>query len=177
VLPLAAVSPLWGIAVALIGAAATLGAHAFVRLRESRDRRRTEYGNAFAAALGWAELPYRVARRLSNDPDACRPLIDALHDAQREILFHRGWLNTVSSEIAEAYDALVTAIKEQTAPHLQASWQREPTTPSAAAELGAVYAIDVSVEQQAFIDAVRRDLSFLERVRRRRRQGTPQSAR
>lgn len=166
-LPLAAVSPLWGIAVALIGAAATLGAQALVRLRETRDRRRTEYGKAFAAALGWAELPYRVARRLSNEPDACRPLIDALHDAQREILFHRGWLNTVSPDIADAYDTFVATIKQQTAPHLQSAWQREPTGPAAAAVLGAAYPIDVGVEQKAFIDAVRRDLSLLERLRAR----------
>lgn len=166
-LPLAAVSPLWGIAVALIAAAATLGAQALVRLRENRDRRRTEYGKAFAAALGWAELPYRVGRRLSNEPDSCRPLIDSLHDAQHEILFHRGWLKTVSPDIADAYDALVDAIKQQTAPHLQAAWQREPAGPAAAAVLGAAYSIDVGAEQKAFIDAVRRDLSLLERLRSR----------
>lgn len=162
--PLAAVSPLWGIAIALIGAAATLGAQALVRLRENRDRRRTEYGKAFAAALGWAELPYQVARRLSNEPDACRPLIDALHDAQREILFHRGWLTTVSPDIADTYDSLVAAVKDQAAPHLQAAWQREPTDPATAAFFGPTYPIDIRREQEAFIRAVRRDLSLRERL-------------
>lgn len=162
-LPLAAVSPLWGIAAALIPAALALIGQALVRLKENRDRRRGEYGRAFAAALGWAELPYRVARRLSNEAEACRPLIEAFHQAQQEILYHRGWLQSISSDIGQTYDELVEGVKSQTAPHLAAAWKGEPV-PVDAMSIGPIYEVDIAAEQAAFITAVRRDLSLTERL-------------
>jgi hypothetical protein len=98
---LAALSPLWGVTGAIITAAAGLVGQALVRLRDSRDRRRDEYGRAFAAAMAWLEFPYRIARRVSDDDDVRGALVDAMHKTQEEIYYHQGWLRTASPEICD----------------------------------------------------------------------------
>jgi hypothetical protein len=119
-------APPWAVYAALITAAAVFVAQWLVRLKESRDRRRDEYSKAFAAAMQWVEFPYRIARRLSNEVDAVAPIVQAMHEAQEQIEFHSSWLRSVSDDIADAYAALVSAVKEASRPHIEAAWRREP---------------------------------------------------
>jgi hypothetical protein len=159
----ASASPLWGIAAALVALAGVVLAQALVGLRASRDRRRNEYSAAFAAALGWCELPYKVARRLSNDREDVAPIVDAFHKAQTDLFFHRMWLRSVSSDTASAYERLVDAIQSQTQPHNVRAWESVPWDP-ASGPLGALYGVDVEAQQAAFSEAVQRDLSVWKRV-------------
>jgi hypothetical protein len=157
----AAVSPLWGVAAALITAAAGLIGQALVRLRESRDRRREEYGRAYAAAMNWVEFPYRIARRVSDEPDVRAGLVDAMHRAQQDIYFHQGWLRTTSPEICASYDALVAAVKNQTRAHIQEAWGRAGD-PAAALENR--FDVDVAAVSDMFIESIRKDVSFRRRI-------------
>jgi hypothetical protein len=157
---LAAVSPLWGIAAALIAAAAGLAGQALVQLHDSRDRRRSEYGRAFAAAMTWLEFPYRIARRVSDSADVRGALVESMHKAQEEIYYHQGWLRTTSPEISARYDALVATIKEQTRSHIADAWD-SPGDPSAS--LAGRFPVATQPAVDAFIAAVRQDLSYWNR--------------
>lgn len=161
----AAVSPVWGVAAALVTAAAGLIGQALVRLRESRDRRRDEYGRAYAAAMNWVEFPYRIARRVSDEPAVRAALVEMMHRAQQDIYFHQAWLRTTSPAICASFDALVSAIKEQTRPHITEAWAA-PGDP--AATLANRFDVDVSTASEAFIESVRRDVSYRRRLRKRR---------
>lgn len=158
---LTADAPVWGVAAALITAAAGLIGQALVRLRESRDRRRDEYGRAYAAAMNWVEFPYRIARRVSDEPEVRAALVESMHRAQQDIYFHQGWLMTTSPAICKAYDALVVAIKEQTRPHINEAWGM-PGDPVAA--LANRFDIDISAASDAYIESIRRDVSYWHRL-------------
>lgn len=160
---IASVSPLWGIAGSVIALFAAVTVQVLIAWRASRDRRRDEYSAAFAAALGWCELPYKVARRLSNDREDVAPIIDAFHKAQSDLFFHRMWMRSVSTDTAAAYERLVDAVKAQTSVHSNQAWQADPWQP-AADPLGPRYLIDVDAEREAFIAAVQRDLSVWKRL-------------
>lgn len=161
---LAAISPLWGIAAALVGVAGAIVGQAVARLRDNRDRRRDEYSRAFATALEWREFPYRVARRLSNEASDVRPIIDAMHTAQTQMYFHQAWLESSSKPVADAYASLCRAVKAQTAPHLGEAWRREPWKPQGE-PVGLIFSTDLRTEIDAFRAAVQRDVSMIRRLR------------
>jgi hypothetical protein len=158
---LATVSPLWGIAAASITAAAGIAGQAGVRLRESRDRRRDEYGRAFAAAMTWLEFPYRIARRVSDDDEVLGALVEAMHESQEEIYYHQGWLRTASPEIAARYQELVTRIKSGAEPHFAAAWG---LTGNPSALLAGRFTVDTDAAVASFVAAVRRDLSYRQQL-------------
>lgn len=159
----ATISPLWSIFVALIALFGVVLAQVVVGIRAGRDRRRNEYSAAFASALDWCELPYKVARRLSNDREDVAPVIGAFHKAQTDLFFHRMWLRSASTNSAAAYERLVDAIQSQTRSQSADAWNRAPWDP-ASGPLGALYKIDVDQQRDAFIRAVQRDLSFWKRL-------------
>jgi hypothetical protein len=153
-----AAGPAWGIAAAVITATFGLLGHLLVRARQAQDRRRDEYSRAFAAAMQWREFPYRVARRLSNEPGEVTPIVQAFHDAQVDIEFHRTWLRSASPELADAYGSLVDNVKAAARPHIEAAWRRPPAKVPEGMILGAEYEMDISTAESAFLDSVKRDL-------------------
>lgn len=159
-----ATAPPWAVYAALIAAAAALVGQWFVRVKEARDRRRDEYSKAFAAAMQWLEFPYRIARRLSNDPAEVNPIVLAMHEAQQEIEFHSNWLRSVSDDIAEAYGCLVRAVKEGSRPYIEEAWRREPATIPDGMIIGNAFALDVAGEIKAFTREIQRDLSLRHRI-------------
>jgi hypothetical protein len=161
---IAAVSPVWGLAGAVVTVTGALAAQTLVRMREARDRRRDEYSRAFDTALAWTEFSYRIARRLSNEREDVAPLIAAMHDTQQQLYYHSAWLRSVSPAIGAAYETLVAAVKEQTAPYLAAAWARDPWRPGEQ-ELGRLFPIDVESETVAFLQAARHDLSLAVRLK------------
>ena len=143
-------APVWAVFAALIPAAGALIGQWFVRLKEARDRRRDEYSRAFAAAMLWLEFPYRIARRLSNDPAEVNPIVLAMHEAQQQIEFHSNWLGSVSDEIANAYGRLVRAVKQETRMHIEEAGGANPRPSQRGMILGDTFAIDVASEIEAF---------------------------
>jgi len=113
--------------------------------------------------MEWTEFPYRIARRLSNDPEAVAPIVEAMHQAQERICFHENWLRTVSEDIEKAYSSLVDAVKAKSAPHIQAAWRRHPAKIPEGMMLGNIFAVDVGAEVDEFAEQISRDLSLWRR--------------
>jgi hypothetical protein len=114
--------------------------------------------------MQWLEFPYRIARRLSNDPAEVGQIVRAMHDAQQELEFHLNWLRSVSEDIAEAYSQLVRAVKDGTRLHLEEAWRREPAVLPEGMILGGIFAVDVDTEIKAFTRETRRNLSIWRRL-------------
>jgi hypothetical protein len=157
-------APPWAIYAALITAGVGLLGQAGIRVKEARDRRREEYSRAFAAAMQWIEFPYRIARRLSNEVEDVTPIILAMHEAQQEIAFHENWLRSVSDDIANSYESLVTAVKTKSEAHIEAAWQRAPAKVPEGMILGEAFRVDVKNEVARFTNEIRRDLSLWRRL-------------
>jgi len=133
--------------------------------RDRRAQRRHElarqYAEALATAVAWAETPYRVARRTSDDPATLQLHALHIHDLQERIVLHQQWLRVESSDIADTYDALVGAIKRLTMPNIQDAWARAPLTAGSQMNLGALYDCPVTDECNAFLAAVGRYLDHV----------------
>lgn len=153
-------APPWAVYAALITAAIALFGQAVSRIWQARDRRRDEYSKAFATAMEWTELSYRIARRLSNDAEAVAPIVAAMHQSQERICFHSNWLRTVSEDIGNAYSSLVNAVKTKSAPHIQTAWRQGPAPVPEGMILGDAFPIDVTIEVDEFTRQIRRDLSI-----------------
>lgn len=97
-------------------------------LASKRERRRTLYGKAFRAALGWCEMLYRVRRRgASTESDL--DLVARFHELQEELDFYTGWIGSESKYLRRSYKALIDAVKEDTRQLIADAWKapvREP---------------------------------------------------
>ena len=149
-----------GIAVAVLTALRVSGDAAKDRRAQRQHEQARQYAEALSTAIAWGEIPYRVARRTSDDPATLQVHVLHIHELQERITFHSQWLRVESPEIADAYDDLVRAIKRLTLPNAQDAWNRAPLTSGREMNIGALYACDVSTECNAFVTAVRRELNL-----------------
>lgn len=102
---------------------------AFVpRWAEVRERRRTRYAEAVEALVAWAEFPYRVARRVSDDPSVIAELAARGHELQQRVAFHEAWVNCESEAMGRLYSEITDAVRAVVGPAIQAAWTRPPAT-------------------------------------------------
>lgn len=118
--------PEWVPWAALIAAAVSIGLHAATRFHDTRDRRRTFYGQAYMEPLRWVELIYRVHRR---NEDQTAELVNHFHDVQERTEFYRGWLATESPALARSYVRFVKTVGDATRPLLRHAWRDDPVAP------------------------------------------------
>ena len=126
---------------AAILAAAIAGlAAVFVYERGQRaaanDRKRETCGKAIADALAWMELPYRIRRRLDNDPETLRAMANRIHTTQESLLFYQSWLRVELPEAYDHYAQLVSALKATTRTAMQDAWETEPSAAAADMNIG-----------------------------------------
>ena len=163
----------WAVFVPLIVAAATLWHTQRVSLAsrraERRDRLAAEYGRALADAISWTEMPYRIARRTSDNPDVLSALVQQFHGLQERIEHNLRWLQLDSKAVGDAYEKLVVALKRNTEDDIDAAWEREPITTAAGMNIGPISKIDVSAERDVYLAAVQAHLDSLDRSTFRRR--------
>jgi hypothetical protein len=160
----------WWQSAALVAVAASvcLGfLSAFVTSRENRKQRaatmRTElhdrYGTALSLALAWIEVPFRIARRTSDDPATISTLAERVHDLQEQIDHNCRWLAFESPLVGDAYQALVAATKIQVGPHIKSAWRNAPAAAPADQILdGNPFPVQVEDECAAFLAASRAHL-------------------
>src|SRR5690349_2585207 len=75
-----------------------------------RERQAKAFAEALTAIEDYANMPYRIRRRL--DTDAARHEISAdLDKIQSQIAFQHAWLQIEAPEVAVAYDLLIRAAR------------------------------------------------------------------
>ena len=145
--------------VAGIAAIATLGAALIAAvaayLAGKRDRRRSLYGEAYKAALGWVELLYRVRRRTAESE---MHLVDRFHDHQESLNFYVGWIAAESKYMSRSYGRLVKAVKGVTEPLITAAWN-EGLRPFPGNAVPEDTHPDLTIESNRFLKDVRAHLS------------------
>lgn len=166
----------WAVGVSLfVGALAAWEAHrraAVERAAQRRTELATRFGDALADALAWRELPYRIARRTSDDADVLAGLAERFHALQERIDHRQRWLQLDAPPVGDAYAALVGALKSRSAPLISAAYARDPVTTPEGMVLGdASFVLDVDAECGAFVSAVERHLHKVTAVRLFGRRG------
>ena len=106
------------------------------RWAQATNRRRVAYAPAVKTLVAWAEYPYRIRRRTSDDPEELTRLVGIGHDLQEQLRCHQTWITTESRWVAGIYREAMTAVTVQVAPACNNAWVAEPITTGAGMNLG-----------------------------------------
>jgi hypothetical protein len=76
----------------------------------------------------WAEYPYRVRWRTSDEADELRRLAELGHDLQEQIQCHRTWVQSECSWVGEIYRQVLADAKDRAAAQMTEAWSAVPVT-------------------------------------------------
>jgi hypothetical protein len=87
-----------------------------------RRVRQERYAVMVATLAGWAELPFRVRRRMSDDPTAIAVLVDRAHHLQEQMVLDAAELGADCPWLAARYEESRRTIQHESASHLNDAW-------------------------------------------------------
>ncbi|BBH70716.1 hypothetical protein ACTI_74010 [Actinoplanes sp. OR16] len=120
-----------------------------------RERRAKAFAEALNAVEEFAELPYRVRRRLGT-PQARHDLTEEISRAQSQLAYHQALLQIEAPEVAEPYRSLVRAVKEQAGTQMAEAWLKPALTTDTEMNLAKAYPRDlIDSARDTCIDAMR----------------------
>lgn len=126
-----------------------------------QDRLRKDFAEALAAVERYAELPYRVRRRQGSAPETRERLSDIIHSVQQDLLFHQSWVRIQDPCVADAYDALVAAIKAEAGSAMSEAWRTAAIATDEDMPLGDGYDFSRMRQNRAeYVGVVRRQLEW-----------------
>jgi hypothetical protein len=98
----------------------------FGRWAQATDRRRVEYAAAVTTLFAWAEYPYRIRRRTSNEPAELARLANIGHDLQERLRCHQTWIITESPRVAMVYARVLKTVSGRAGPAAKDAWNSPP---------------------------------------------------
>ena len=123
---------LWAILAAPVGAIiGSIATMAYARLSEATNRRRERYAEAVQTLVAWTEFPYRVRRRVDNNPSTLTALTNRGHNLQERLAYHQAWIATEHPDLANTYATTRAIINRDVGPYIRQAWENAPiTTPT-----------------------------------------------
>lgn len=122
-------TPLWLSLLGLVLASSFLAAIVtglIERRTKSNEGLRTGYAGALRAVAHYHSYPDRVARRVSDDPEALAALQEGIAKAKDDLAYHAGWIATDSSAMAQLYAKLTADLRADVNPRFRAAWESPP---------------------------------------------------
>ena len=125
--------------VTLAGAVVTAALSYGLSQRAARRERQTRaFAEALAVIEDYAELPYRIRRRLGT-PQARHELTEQVSQIQSRLAFHQSWLRMEAPGVAQAYENLVWTTKQQAGAQMREAWLEPAASEDAQVSLGKAY--------------------------------------
>ncbi|MHA4945687.1 hypothetical protein ACX27O_00045 [Micromonospora sp. SD19] len=126
------------IALAVLGSSVVAGLIGVIlgNTRANATARRERYAQAVRTLVAWAEYPYRIRRRTSDDAATLTALADRGHTLQEQLAESRGWIAAESRAMSEVFDACLGAINPLVGTACVIAWQGPPISKSAEMLLG-----------------------------------------
>ena len=145
---------------ATIAAVIAVVTYFFTQRQSILERKRRACAEAVADALAWLELPYRVRRRLDDEPVTLTALADRMHHLQERLTFHDNWLRIELPSARPKYCALVDQVKTAARQSLRDAWTAGPLSGPGSMNMNDVTILTVEPAIAAFTDDVRKRLSI-----------------
>ncbi|GAB2752978.1 hypothetical protein [Nocardioides pakistanensis] len=125
------------VAIALLGSSLVAGLITTLlsNLRASATSRRDGYANAVRSLIARVEYPYRVRRRISDDPEVLTELVGRGHDLQEQLAACRTWVNSESRAVGAIFERALAAIDGTVNPSTADAWNQPPITAAAGMNL------------------------------------------
>ena len=145
-----------GIIAALVGIVGFL----LNQVANRRERKSKIYAEALEAVQEYAELPFRVRRRASEDGPTRAALGDRISDLHAKLTFYRRWLQIDSDEVSSAYEDFVDKTTTACRGYWSAAWKEPILTEDKQAPLmDARYVAKFDDELKLCLSAMRHELS------------------
>lgn len=97
-------------------------------LRAAATARREGYASAVRSLIARAEYPYRVRRRVSDDPNVLAALVSRGHDLQEQIAACRTWVNSEHQALGDLFDKALADIDATVKQATADAWNQPPIT-------------------------------------------------
>ena len=108
------------LAVAIISSGALVAV--LGRLSEASDRRRRVYAEALSVLVEWIEFPYRIRRRVTDDPVELARLADRGHRIQERLAYYRTWIAAENPALGLRYQAAAERVGEFAGRESRLAW-------------------------------------------------------
>lgn len=144
--------PGWSLLLATVPVAGAIVVAVIPRWSEASERRRARYAEAVEGLVAWAEFPYRIARRVDNEPGTLKDLTGLGHSLQEGLAFHGAWIETESPRMGKLYKEVARRLRAEVAQAMREAWHRPPASAPAGMNIG-----DLGIDQSniaALIDHV-----------------------
>jgi hypothetical protein len=118
------------IALTLLGSSLIAGLVTSVlgNLRAAATARREGYASAIRSLIARGEYPYRVRRRVSDDPDVLAALVSRGHDLQEQLAACRIWVISEHRALGDLFDKALADIDATAKPATADAWNQAPIT-------------------------------------------------
>jgi len=118
------------VVLALLGSSvvASLFTSVLGNLRAAATARREGYANAVRSLIARAEYPYRVRRRVSDDPDVLAALASRGHDLQEQLAACRTWVASEHRAVGDLFEKALADIDTTVKPATGDAWNQTPIT-------------------------------------------------
>lgn len=125
------------IALTLLGSSVVAGTvtSALGDLRAAAAARREGYANAVRVLIARAEYPYRVRRRVSDDPDVLAGLVERGHDLQEQLAACRTWVASEHRVLGAMFEKALSDIDATVKLATGDAWNQEPIITAAGMNL------------------------------------------
>lgn len=123
-------------------------------LRTGATTRREGYAATTQCLVAWAEYPYRIRRRTSDEPETLAELADRGHDLQEQLARQRVWVAGEHRVLSEVLDHVVEALRVAVRDANQEAWQASPVTTPAQMNLNGFGPGDIDTHVQKLERAV-----------------------
>lgn len=125
------------VAVTLLGSSVVAGLLTSVlgNLRTVAVARREGYANAVRVLIARAEYPYRVRRRVSDDPDVLAELATRGNDLQEQLAACRTWVRSEHRVVGVIFEKALADIDSNVGPACMDAWTRAPIADAAGMNL------------------------------------------
>lgn len=114
----------------------TAGNLVLKRFDAADARRRDQYSAAVSALVAWSEFPYRVRRRVNDDPETVAALAALGHDLQERLACHEAWISTDSTRASKAFKKARADLASVVTESIKAAWDSTPVTAASQMNLG-----------------------------------------
>lgn len=107
------------VSIALVTAA---GTQLFARLRDAAERRRNRYAGVVQTLVAWVEFPYRIRRRVDDEPVTLAALAALGHQLQEQLAGDQAWVVAENRHVGRTYLEVRSAIGAEVGPAASEAW-------------------------------------------------------
>jgi hypothetical protein len=104
-------------------------------VRANANIRRDRYAQAVRYLVAWSEYPYRIRRRVDDEPLTRAALADRGHTLQEQRAEIAGWIAAESRTMSTIFDQCVRDMSTVVGPWCAEAWNSPPVTTGAAMNL------------------------------------------